>query len=528
MPGYFNAESVRNGYYKAAYREDLKGSRCFHQEDSRKSVQLDNTPFIEDDSHDVSSSKCVEILHAIQYPYSTKKKRKTTRKERNISPSASGLSTRDEALTSEWIQRACYNADQYRADPNGVKAVPVAFEFVKIQRQRLMPATGPISALIELWAHLPYCQGTMYTAYKDVRNIGRRKLCYGKVSSNPHEFYGCAEAMMDMFPSLSEVRRLRTYPDDMERTDKELYSHPLISFFLKNGLIYIERRHGDRNYSIKSPFYSKVNKITESHIKQSLAHPDYRAVTDNGFFFVPRDFIDYIVPGSLNTTRSRDYEKSGLEFTYTDAYYDLYLHCCYNDGYVLGSQLGAIVCLDAGDPHDPVITYSKLAERWGWSKAKVCRFFKKWSSLISVYNLDSNRGSIIYLNHFITDQFEDNPGFIVEKDVLPTLEQVRGLYVAVPKELEKNYSLWLTQGEQPYYPYLTAFGRILVGLLARIHIEYDRYLTLPPYRVNSIIGYFVRKYARFKSVSGRFGRNTDPLVYASSPPLLMNTAKVTI
>ena len=48
MPGYFNAESVRNGYYKAAYREDLKESGCFHQEDSRKSVQLDNTPFIKD------------------------------------------------------------------------------------------------------------------------------------------------------------------------------------------------------------------------------------------------------------------------------------------------------------------------------------------------------------------------------------------------------------------------------------------------------------------------------------------------
>ena len=75
---------------------------------------------------------------------------------------------------------------------------------------------------------------------------------------------------------------------------------------------------------------------------------------------------------------------------------DLWLHTILNDESVRGSEYMPVVYY--ADMHGvPLMSYSYLAKRWGWSKSRVGRFVLKIEEdgLISRVSYSSSRGSII-------------------------------------------------------------------------------------------------------------------------------------
>lgn len=111
-------------------------------------------------------------------------------------------------------------------------------------------------------------------------------------------------------------------------------------------------------------------------------------VNDNsGFICIPRDLTERLV-------------ESHYDFDDADAFYDLYLHTV--DRYERNpfSQICPTVMYKRGTS---VFTLDYLCTRWGWTKCKVSRFFKKFSDYFSLVKLQSSYGCVIFNKVFQTD-----------------------------------------------------------------------------------------------------------------------------
>jgi len=107
-----------------------------------------------------------------------------------------------------------------------------------------------------------------------------------------------------------------------------------------------------------------------------------------GFFFFP------IPVGRHLVTVSR--RNGGTLFSELDAIMDFWLHTVLNDPQVAGSEYMPVVYY-ANMKGQPLLSYSYLAKRWGWSKSRVGRFILKIeeAGLISRVSFSSSRGSVI-------------------------------------------------------------------------------------------------------------------------------------
>lgn len=111
-------------------------------------------------------------------------------------------------------------------------------------------------------------------------------------------------------------------------------------------------------------------------------------VNDNsGFICVPRNLTQRLVD-------------TGYVFDDADAFYDLYLHTVYDYGYNPFSEKCPVVMYDE---NTSVITLEVLSQRWGWSKTKVSRFFKKFDAYFSLIKLQSSYGCVVFNKVFQTD-----------------------------------------------------------------------------------------------------------------------------
>ena len=75
---------------------------------------------------------------------------------------------------------------------------------------------------------------------------------------------------------------------------------------------------------------------------------------------------------------------------------DLWLHTILNDQTVKGSEYMPVVYY-ADMKGMPLLSYSYLAHRWGWSKSRVGRFILKIedAGIISRVSFSSSRGSVL-------------------------------------------------------------------------------------------------------------------------------------
>lgn len=115
---------------------------------------------------------------------------------------------------------------------------------------------------------------------------------------------------------------------------------------------------------------------------------NYYSYKGSGFFFFPLPVGRQLIRASRRNGR--------LQFSELDAIMDFWLHTILNDESVRGSEYMPVVYY-SNMKGQPLLSYSYLAKRWGWSKSRVGRFILKIeeAGVISRVSFSSSRGSVI-------------------------------------------------------------------------------------------------------------------------------------
>ena len=114
-----------------------------------------------------------------------------------------------------------------------------------------------------------------------------------------------------------------------------------------------------------------------------------------------------------------------------DCLLDLWINTIYNDEQVQGSDIGPVVYMRNGTGN-PLISYSELAARWGLSKATVGRMLKRMEKMgyISLVAFPGNRGSVIYLQNYLSTMFQISDVMIDKEEVAMSLN----IKITLPEE----------------------------------------------------------------------------------------------
>jgi len=154
----------------------------------------------------------------------------------------------------------------------------------------------------------------------------------------------------------------------------------LLDYFQDIGLL---------EYEMLDPA-SEIIRYTISDWKRHCVHLNYNyySYKGSGFFFFP------LPVGRELIARSK--QQGTVVFSELDAIMDFWLHTILNDPKVNGSEYMPVVYF-ANMQGRPLLSYSYLAKRWGWSKSRVGRFVLRIEEygLISRVSFSSSRGSII-------------------------------------------------------------------------------------------------------------------------------------
>ena len=97
---------------------------------------------------------------------------------------------------------------------------------------------------------------------------------------------------------------------------------------------------------------------------------------------------------------------------------DLWISAIYNDTQVQGSDLGPVVYMRNGTG-SPLLNYSELSDRWGISRATVCRLLRymEENDYIKIINFSGNKGSVIYLQNYLSTMFQISDVLIDKEEV---------------------------------------------------------------------------------------------------------------
>lgn len=390
------------------------------------------------------------------------------------------------------------------------KKIPYYYPKLKMPRICVMPVDGPVSALVHLWSKLPYAPGNLPTgAYGQYDDSTNSKKKYTPVFTEEYEWRGCPEAAIK---TLGIFERREAFADSNSEFEFNFLNSKYLKFLRDNGAVYVEKdKSAPGNYVISAKRIQKLNTIYMPHVKNlKNTYKNFNPCSEKGFFFMPRNFTEKLVPGNIHNQK-KSYDAHKIEFGFFDAYYDLYCNTCYNDNRILGSQFGAIVAVNGS----PVTSYSSLGERWGWSKAKVCRFLKAFSKYLTVYSLGSNRGSVIYMNYFITEQFSsdlDNPRYT---NILPTKEQVLLAFLELPKEIERTGADVREHGS-PFTPKIKVTA-LIIKMLARFNIDRSTSELIAVGMATALLCFF----PCFMCVSRKLTIIPSPHHELSAPPYLL-------
>lgn len=143
----------------------------------------------------------------------------------------------------------------------------------------------------------------------------------------------------------------------------------------------------------------------------------YPCKKDMGFFFFPI---------------AKVHELIGMgKCSEMDVLLDLWVHAVFNDTKVMASDIGPVIYF-RNNTGNPLTSYSELSERWGRSRATVCRILKKLEGLdlLSIIPFTGNHGSVIYLKNYLSTMFNISDVMIDKEEVALSLS----LSVNVPDE----------------------------------------------------------------------------------------------
>lgn len=133
-----------------------------------------------------------------------------------------------------------------------------------------------------------------------------------------------------------------------------------------------------------------ILRYTIADWKRHCTHLEYNyySYKGSGYFFFPLPVGRQMLSVARKTGR--------IVFSELDAIMDFWLHTILNDPTVLGSEYMPVVYY-ANMGGKPLLSYTYLAKRWGWSKSRVGRFILKIeeAGIISRVSFSSSRGSVI-------------------------------------------------------------------------------------------------------------------------------------
>ena len=129
---------------------------------------------------------------------------------------------------------------------------------------------------------------------------------------------------------------------------------------------------------------------------------------DTGFFFLPVSKATELI--------------SSERCSEMDIILDLWVSTVYNDSQVEGSSVGPVVYIRNGTGN-PLVSYNDLSQRWGISKATVGRALKKLEQMkyISLVTFSGRRGSVIYLQNYLSTMFQISDVMIDKEEVAMVL-----------------------------------------------------------------------------------------------------------
>ena len=154
----------------------------------------------------------------------------------------------------------------------------------------------------------------------------------------------------------------------------------LMKYFAERGFLQFEVIDDDQ----------EIIRYTINDWKRHCTHLayNYYSYKGSGFFFFP------LPTGRLLLQAVK--AEGRILFSELDALMDMWLHTIVNDPSVKGSEYMPVVYYS--NMHGmPLLSYTYLAKRWGWSKSRVGRFMIKASEygIISRVSFSSSRGSVI-------------------------------------------------------------------------------------------------------------------------------------
>ena len=164
------------------------------------------------------------------------------------------------------------------------------------------------------------------------------------------------------------------------RVHSKTQAHELMLWFKEQGFIDFD-------------FLSGKQEIIRFEIvdwKRHCTHLNYNyySYKGSGFFFFPLPIGRQLIASCKSAGK--------LVFSELDAVMDLWLHTVFNDPTVIGSEYMPVVYYP--NMHGiPLLSYTYLAKRWGWSKSRVGRFILKAGAygVISRVSFSSSHGSVI-------------------------------------------------------------------------------------------------------------------------------------
>ena len=221
-----------------------------------------------------------------------------------------------------------------------------------------------------------------FNDHKDFRNEGTVHLfslmalfSYANFRSNERVIYGdrYMEAPGQWICKLGALPRIL-------RVHSKAQALELMEYFENHGFLTFEILDEEK----------EILRFTIADWKEHCTHLQYNyySYKGSGFFFFP------LPVGRLLLKTAR--KEVGIVFSELDAIMDMWLHTILNDPKVRGSEYMPVVYY-SNMRGMPLLSYTYLARRWGWSKSRVGRFMLKAGEygIISRVSFSSSRGSVI-------------------------------------------------------------------------------------------------------------------------------------
>ena len=257
-------------------------------------------------------------------------------------------------------------------DENFEKKMYYDCDYVKISRESLFSGDGVLNTFVNLVSRLAYREGYI-KYYKYYNHVNAGEYVGGKGFLN---YLKCCDGKVSLKQSLNLMERcglIKLSKDSLRQT---------LSFKLNEEFT---------AKIFKRFFFGKLEKENGTIVERIDLLP--APTNKKGFLCLPRNFL-------LSLSLPEDYV-----LTQTDALWDIITSVSFGDGLIYGSDKASVFTPqdEDGTIHN-LTTYTYLSKRWNWSRAKVCRFFKKFSRYINVAKVGSNSGSLITLTEdFFTE-----------------------------------------------------------------------------------------------------------------------------